>query len=227
MSSGLLLLIPPWAQGGQAAVDANSLGLAEGMIKFCQTAYPAAKDRQQQRQRFMIRTWPWLAKLASSVFFLAAVDLLSAQEAPQPPKPAPAQARAPAKAAPESARTSLAKHVPMQAQRYYEGVWGVDSLTVKYTESGEIIRFSYRVLDAEKAAVLNDKGAEPSLIDPQAGVKLVVPQMEKIGQLRQSSTPIPGKQYWMAFSNSGRRVRPGHRVDVQVGGFHAEGLVVE
>jgi hypothetical protein len=115
----------------------------------------------------------------------------------------------------------------MQAQRYYEGVWGVDSLTVKYTESGELIRFSYRVLDPEKAAALNDKHAEPSLSDPQAGVKLVVPQMEKIGQLRQSSAPIPGKQYWMAFSNSGRRVKPGHRVDVQIGNFHAEGLVVE
>jgi len=174
----------------------------------------------------MIRTRPLLARLASSVFFLAAVDLLSAQEATKP-TPAPAQARAPARAAPESAHTSLAKHVPMQAQRYYEGVWGVDSLTVKYTESGEIIRFSYRVIDPEKAAALNDKKAEPSLIDPQAGVKLVVPQMEKIGQLRQSSTPIAGKSYWMAFSNSGRRVRPGDRVDVRIGNFHAEGLVVE
>ncbi len=155
-----------------------------------------------------------------------AAPATAAKAAPKP-TPAPAQGRAPVKAAPESARTSLAKHVPMQAQRYYEGVWGVDSLTVKYTESGEMIRFSYRVLDPEKAAALNDKHAEPSLIDPQAGVKLVVPQMEKIGQLRQSSPPIPGKQYWMAFSNSGRRVRPGHRVDVQIGNFHAEGLVVE
>jgi hypothetical protein len=175
-------------------------------------------------QRWMVRTRR--AKLASSVFFLAALGLVSAQEAPKP-TPAPAQARTPVRTAPESARTSLAKHLPMQAQRYYEGVWGVDSLAVKYTESGELIRFSYRVLDAEKAAALNNKGAEPSLIDPQAGVKLVVPQMEKIGQLRQSSTPMPGKQYWMAFSNSGRRVRPGHRVDVQIGNFHAEGLVVE
>ena len=90
-----------------------------------------------------------------------------------------------------------------------------------------MIRFSYRILDAEKAKALNDKQTEPSLIDPQAGVKLVVPQMEKIGQLRQSSTPMPGKQYWMAFSNKGRLVRPGHRVDVQIGSFRAEGLVVE
>ena len=177
-------------------------------------------------QRFMIRTWPMLAKLTCSVLLLGALDNLSAQEAPKP-TPAPAQAHAPVRAAPESAHTSLAKHLPMQAQRYYEGVWGIDSLTVKYTESGEMIRFSYRILDAEKAKALNDKQTEPSLIDPQAGVKLVVPQMEKIGQLRQSSTPMPGKQYWMAFSNNGRRVRPGHRVDVQIGSFHAEGLVVE
>jgi hypothetical protein len=110
---------------------------------------------------------------------------------------------------------------------YYRGVWGIDSLTVKYTESGEMIRFSYRVVDPDKAATLNDKKAEPSLIDPKAGVKLVVPQMEKIGKLRQSSTAIAGKSYWMAFSNSGRRVRPGDRVDVEIGTFRAEGLVVE
>jgi hypothetical protein len=174
----------------------------------------------------MIRTWPRLAKLASGVFFLAAVDLASAQQAPKP-TPVPAQAGATVKVAPETTHTVLAKHVTKQAQMYYEGVWGVDSLTVKYTESGEMIRFSYRILDPEKAATLNDKKAEPSLMDAQAGVKLVVPQMEKIGQLRQSSTPIAGKSYWMAFSNSGRRVRPGHRVDVQIGNFHAEGLVVE
>jgi len=137
------------------------------------------------------------------------------------------QTPAPAQPAPAVVRANLAKHVPMQAFRYYEGVWGVDSLRVKYTESGEIIRFSYRVLGPEKAAALNDKKSEPSLIDPQAGVKLVIPEMEKIGKLRQSSTPIAGKQYWMAFSNSGRRVRPGDRVDIVIGSFHANGLVVE
>jgi len=34
-------------------------------------------------------------------------------------------------------------------------------------ESGQIIRFTYRVLDADKANVLNDKKFEPSLIDPR------------------------------------------------------------
>ncbi|HEX2663113.1 MAG TPA: hypothetical protein VHM93_09810 [Candidatus Acidoferrum sp.] len=141
--------------------------------------------------------------------------------------PAGAQSPAPANPAPASRRASLARHVSARARMYYEGVWGVDSLTVKYTESGEMIRFSYRVLDPAKAAPLNDKKAEPVLYDPQAGVKLVVPQMEKVGKLRQSSTPIEGKSYWMAFSNSGRRVKPGDRVTVEIGHFHAEGLLVE
>ena len=110
---------------------------------------------------------------------------------------------------------------------YYEGVWGIDSLKVKYTESGEMLRFSYRVLDPIKAAPLNDKKAEPFLYDPEVGLKLSVPQMEKVGKLRQSSTAIAGMSYWMAFANVGRRVRPGHRVSVEIGNFHAVNLVVE
>ena len=177
-------------------------------------------------QRFTtIRPWPQLARVACSVLLFGALDDLSAQT-PQPSAPA-AQTHAAAKPVPATLRTNLAKQVPMRAHMYYEGVWGVDSLTVKYTESGEIIRFSYRVIDPAKAAMLNDKKAEPSLVDPQAGVKLVVPQMEKIGKLRQSSTPIADKSYWVAFSNSGRRVRPGDRVDVEIGNFRAQGLLVE
>jgi len=109
----------------------------------------------------------------------------------------------------------------------YKLVWGVESLSVKLAESGEMIRFSYRVIDAGKAKTLNDKKAEPSLIDPQAGVQLVVPALEQVGQLRQSSTPEAGKSYWMAFSNKGRLVKRGDRVNVVIGHFRADGLVVD
>jgi len=114
-----------------------------------------------------------------------------------------------------------------RAGTYYRLVWGVDLLAVKWTESGEVIKFTYQVLDPEKAKVLNDKKNAPELIDPQAGVKLVVPSLEKVGQLRQSSTPKAGKSYWMAFSNKGRRVKRGDHVNVVIGQFHAEGLVVD
>jgi hypothetical protein len=114
-----------------------------------------------------------------------------------------------------------------RAGKYYELVWGVDSLGLKTVESGEVIRFTYRILDAEKAKALNDKKAEPFLIDPRAQVKLVVPSMEKVGQLRQSSTPEAGKSYWMAFSNKGRLVKRGDHVSVVIGKFRADGLVVD
>jgi hypothetical protein len=110
---------------------------------------------------------------------------------------------------------------------YYESMWGVESLRVKLAESGELVRFDYRVLDPEKSAALNDKKAEPELYDAEAGVKLVVPQMEKVGKLRQSSTPKAGMTYWMAFSNPTRAVKRGHRVDVVIGSFRANNLVVE
>jgi hypothetical protein len=114
-----------------------------------------------------------------------------------------------------------------RAGKYYQLVWGVDSLSVKLVESGEVVRFSYRVLDPARAVSLNDKRNEPSLIDPRAGVKLVVPAMEKIGALRQTGTPVAGKAYWMAFSNKGRPVKKGDRVDVVIGQFRAPGLVVD
>ena len=110
---------------------------------------------------------------------------------------------------------------------YYEGVWGVGELHVKVAESGSLVRFNYRVLDPGKAAALNDKKAEPALFDTQASVKLIVPEMDKIGKLRQSSTPKTGMTYWMAFSNPTRAVKRGHRVDVVIGSFRANGLIVE
>jgi len=114
-----------------------------------------------------------------------------------------------------------------RAGTYYRLVWGVDSLAAKWGESGEVIRFSYRVLDADKAKILNDKKFEPSLIDPRAGVQLVVPSMENVGQLRQSAPPEEGKSYWMVFSNKGRLVKRGDHVIVVIGAFRADGLVVD
>jgi hypothetical protein len=152
---------------------------------------------------------------------LLASGILVATVTAQSPNPA---AKGPAAAAPSHYRPD---RFAGRAAKYYLLVWGVDSLSVKWTESGEIIRFAYRVLDADKARILNDKNFEPSLIDPQAGVKLVVPALEQVGILRQSATPETGKAYWMAFSNKGRKVKRGDHVIVQIGQFRADGLVVD
>ena len=145
-------------------------------------------------------------------------------------------APAPATGTPNTAATTKAPAAPVRsfparfsgrAGQYYKQVWGVDSLSVKRVESGEIIRFAWRVLDPERAKVLSDKDLPPTLEDPRAGVSLVVPQVENIGMLRQTQTPEAGKSYWMAFSNRGRQVKQGDRVNVVIGQFRADGLVVD
>lgn len=114
-----------------------------------------------------------------------------------------------------------------RAGTYYRLVWGIDSLSVKSAEAGEVIRFSYEVLDASKAKVLNDKRIEPSLIDEDAHVKLVVPLMDKVGKLRQSTPPESGKTYWMLFSNKGGYVKRGDKVNIVIGDFRADALTVD
>ena len=143
--------------------------------------------------------------------------------------PAGAQSPAPAQTgSPAGARArSLHNRFSARASQYYAAVLGADSFSVKWVESGQIIRFSYRVLDANKAEALHDKKAEPFLVDPKAGVKLVVPTLEKIGQLRQTPTPEAGKTYWIGFSNKGRYVKRGDRVSVEIGTYRVDGLVVQ
>ncbi len=164
----------------------------------------------------------------AAIVSLSAAFLFAQTSAPQ--SPAAQSSNGAGSAARKSAATHSRYHsdrFPKRAGLYYETIWGVDSLRVKTVESGELVRFTWRVLDADKAKTLHDKKLEPSLIDPQAGVKLVVPSLEKVGQLRQTGTPQAGKSYWMAFSNKGRRVKPGDRVTVEIGHFQAVNLVVE
>jgi hypothetical protein len=172
------------------------------------------------------------------VYFVLCAVLLAQSPAPSsngasqplpPPAANPPQSTAPGakSAGPVLPQRYRQNRVAAKARQYYSLNWGVDSLSVKSAESGEMIRFTYRVLDIDKAKVLNDKKNDPSLIDPTAGVKLVVPALEKVGKLRQSSSPEAGKMYWMAFSNKGGFVKRGHRVNVVIGDFHAEGLVVQ
>ena|SRR5437870_6592066 len=168
----------------------------------------------------MSRTGLALAPLV--VGLLAGAVALAQTPAPQAPA-----ARAPSAPAPQTRSRYQPDRFAGRAGSYYRLVWGVDSLRVKSVESGEVLRFTYRVLDPSKAKALNDKKNEPVLIDPQAGVKLVVPSMENVGQLRQSAPPEGGKSYWMVFSNKGRLVKRGDHVNVVIGAFHADGLVVD
>lgn len=197
---------------------------------------------------------PWVHKMRipgpmqgrACVALFAGLLMCHAQaaDAPQPPAAGPASAAskkpdaapAPAGAAKAPGKDAAPHPSPSRyapdrfagrAGVRYELVWGIDTISVKLVESGELVRFSYRVLDPKKAWVLNDKQAEARMEDPKAGVSLVVPTMEKVGQLRQTSAPEAGRSYWMTFSNKGRLVKRGDRVNVLIGNFRANNLVVD
>jgi hypothetical protein len=155
--------------------------------------------------------------------------------------PAAAQSTVPSQSSPPQSTPMAAKpatdltpyrnqppRIAKRAAAIFESVWGIEAPSVKAVESGVMIRFSYRVLDAEKAMPLADKKVDPLLVCMDKGVRLTIPSMEKVGQLRQAPRELEtGKSYWMAFSNSGRLVKRGDRVNIVIGNFRAEGLTVE
>jgi hypothetical protein len=114
-----------------------------------------------------------------------------------------------------------------KARNFYPAAWGVDHLRTTYTSSGNLIRFSYRVVQPKLAKALGDHESTPYLYAPRSHAMLQIPTMEKIGQLRQLNAAEADKEYWMVFSNKGNPVRRGDRVNVIIGKFHADGLLVE
>jgi hypothetical protein len=141
-----------------------------------------------------------------------------------------AQSQAPAPPAANGVNKTSPYHgmkLSEKARGYYPAAWGVDHLRATYTSSGNLIRFSYRVVEPKLAKALGDHESTPYLYAPRSHAMLSIPTMEKIGQLRQLSASEANKEYWMVFSNKGNLVRPGERVDVVIGKFHADGLLVE
>jgi hypothetical protein len=168
-----------------------------------------------------------LCTRTTALVALAALCCLASAAWAAAPAPAPAAA---AGTAPQAQRKALALRqvkLTAKAKNYYVAVWGVDKLKVSYTSSGNLIRFSYRVANPERAKLLADKKATPYLLGQRSRALLQVPVMDKVGQLRQAAAPQAGQEYWMVFSNKGNLIKPGDRVNVMIGAFHADGLVVE
>ena len=148
---------------------------------------------------------------------------LLGQAVKRPPAGAPPSARS-AAAGPSVYQTTA---LTARARAHYQILWGIDGLEVKAVESGELIRFSYLVVDPAKATQLTDKKIAPTLIDPEARVTLAVPSVDQVGQLRQSTDLVAGKSYWMLFANKRREVKRGDRISIVIGKFRADGLYVQ
>jgi hypothetical protein len=111
--------------------------------------------------------------------------------------------------------------------QYYKRTWGFEVIGVNPVSSGYMLAFRYKILDAKKAEILNDKRSKAYLVDEVTQTVLAVPTMENIGELRPGSTPDPGRSYFMIFGNPGKVVHRGSRVTFVSGNFRIEGLIVE
>jgi hypothetical protein len=180
-------------------------------------------NRPRPRQRMLLAGF-----FASSIVFFSTLAA-SAQEREVPTEADQAVTSPVSSSTPAAAPlASISRTVSStRAAMMYRRRWGVDNITLKATASGSVICFSYLVVDANKAKVLNDKKEDPYLLVQKNGAKLEVPATEKVGKLRQTATPENGREYWMVFQNSSHTVQPGDRVDIVIGTFRADGLVVE
>lgn len=126
-----------------------------------------------------------------------------------------------------AATEAQARNWHMRAGELIKRTWGVDVLGVRLANSEWMLTFRYRVLDPAKAKVLLDPKSTAYLVDEASGARLAVPALENIGELRQTRKPEADRDYFVMFGNANRIVRRGSRVDVVVGDFHADGLIVE
>ncbi len=105
---------------------------------------------------------------------------------------------------------------------------GIEVVWIHRTAHGHMLDFRYRVTDPERAKELLTRGTVAYLVHEPSGAKLGVPNMPKVGSLRQSTMePEKGRVYFMIFSANGLAVKHGDRVDVVFGKYRFDNLTVQ
>ena len=131
-----------------------------------------------------------------------------------------------------ASKKTTAKSTPSHVSRprnktFMKRQWGVEVMFVRRTSAGYMLEFRYKVLDPAKAQPLFERRIKPVLTHEETGAKMIVPTPPTTGALRNSNPPREGKIYWMFFANPTRLVKAGDKVDIAIGDFHADGIVVQ
>ena len=108
---------------------------------------------------------------------------------------------------------------------------GVELVGVRLSASDFLIDLRYRVKDIAKAQSLLERKLQPVLVNEATGDRYYIPQVPKIGSLRQSATAKQPAQldrvYFMLFANPDRKLRTGEKVTLYAGDSVVKGLVVQ
>ena len=108
-----------------------------------------------------------------------------------------------------------------------EEQWGVRIESIRLTAGDHMIDFRYRVINPEKARPLFARTTKPYLLEQASGAKTEVPNMPKVGPLRNSNEPEANKVYWMFFGNMNKQLKSGAKVTVVIGDYRTETLTLE
>ena len=99
---------------------------------------------------------------------------------------------------------------------------------VSLSASGIMVDVRYRILDLEKAQKVLNRRTKLQMIDQKTGVFLTVPDMPKVGKLRQMpKSDEPSRIYWMFFKNTGGVAKHGSKLTLSLGDVNLKDLVVE
>ena len=123
------------------------------------------------------------------------------------------------------ATASSALHKQMSSAREASGI-KVERVT--YAVGGMKLDLRYRVTDLKKARQIFTNKTPLALIDQATGTVMGVPNMPKVGKLRQ----VPNQNeawrvYWIMFDNPGALVRRGGKVTLVIGDVKIKDIVVE
>lgn len=105
---------------------------------------------------------------------------------------------------------------------------GIRVVGVRPTAEGRMLNFRYKIIDAEKAASIISPMNKPYLIDQKTGTKFGVPNLPKVGALKQrGKKAYEDRIYFVLFANPGQMIKPGDSVTVVIGDFRKEDILVE
>lgn len=108
---------------------------------------------------------------------------------------------------------------------------GVELMMVRLDASEFLIDLRYRVKDTARAQPLLEQKVKPVLVNEATGERYYVPQVPKVGSLKQSATAkqpaIAGRIYFMLFANPDRRLKVGEKVTLYAGDSVIKDIVVQ
>ena len=105
---------------------------------------------------------------------------------------------------------------------------GIKVERITYAVGGMKLDLRYKVTDIKKARQIFTNKTPLALIDQATGRVLGVPNMPKVGRLRQVPTQDEAwRVYWIMFDNPGALVKRGGKVTLLVGDVKIKDIIVD